>query len=303
MNLLKLWTNPYKIYNFLATKGVYCKFLSDKSYLQKRYRAHFGKKLNLVDPQTFNAKLQWLKLYDRKPIYTTMVDKYAVKEYVAAQIGEEYIIPTLGLWERFDDIDFDALPDQFVLKCTHDSGGLVICRDKSKFDRAAAKAKIEKFLKREFYWMHREWPYKNVKPRIIAEQYISDNDEGELSDYKIHCFNGVPKFILVCQDRFKTSGLTEDFYSVTWERLEVKRPARPNARISIKRPENLEEMLELSQKLAVNMPFARIDFYIVNGKVYWGEITFYPASGFSAFEPEEWDYTFGSWIQLPEKTI
>lgn len=300
MRFSSLW--KIKVWKNWFLQSPYAKILSDETHLKIRFKLKMGRRLDLENPQTFNEKLQWLKLYDRKPIYTTMVDKYAVKQYVAEQIGEEYIIPTLGVWDRFEDINFDALPDQFVLKCTHDSGGLVICRDKSKLDMAAAKTKIEKFLKREYFWVHREWPYKNVKPRIIAEQYMSDNNSFELIDYKIHCFNGEPKFVLLCQNRFGASGLTEDFYDVSWERLSVKRPAHPNAKVLVKRPENLERMLRLSRELARNIPFARIDFYIVNSKIYFGEITFFPASGFSAFEPEEWDYTFGNWIQLPEKT-
>ncbi len=301
MNILKLWNNPYKFFNFLAVRGCYCKFLSDVSYLRKRYRAHFGKKLNLADPQTFNEKLQWLKLYDRRPIYTTMVDKYAAKEYVAEQIGEEYIIPTLGVWDRFDDIDFDALPDQFVLKCTHDSGGLVICRDKNKFDKAAAKAKIEKFLKRDFFWMHREWPYKNVKPRIIAEQYIEDAKSEELLDYKLMCFNGEVKCSFVCSDRFNGNGLHVTFFDKDWRvaPFERKYPKRSEG---FPKPLNYDKMVELAERLSAGIPFVRVDFYEVMGKIYFGELTFYPGSGYEKFSPEEWDYTFGNWIQLPEKT-
>lgn len=284
-----------------ARRGKY-KHWDDETFLKRCYKARMKKALSLENPQTFNEKLQWLKLYDRKPIYTTMVDKHDVKAYVAERIGAEYIIPTLGVWDAFDEIDFDALPSQFVLKCTHDSGGVVICKDKARFDFVAARQKIEKSLKRDFFSIWREWPYKNVKPRVIAEQFMSDDDGDDLRDYKIHCFNGKPKFILVCQDRFRASGLTEDFYSESWTRLPVKRPTHTNAKEPAACPENLEKMLKLAEELTTALPFGRIDFYEVNHKIYFGEITFYPASGFSAFEPEEWDYTLGSWLQLPQKT-
>ena len=175
------------IIDYLDSRGFF-KFMSDEAYLKFMYKLKMKRKLNLSDPQTFNEKLQWLKIYDRKPEYTTMVDKYEAKKYVADIIGEEYIIPTLGVWDRFEDIDFDELPDQFVLKCTHDSGGLVICRDKSKLDLKAAKKKINKSLKRNYYWIGREWPYKNVRPRIIAEKFMTDPTSDDLQDYKFFFF-------------------------------------------------------------------------------------------------------------------
>lgn len=275
---------------------------SDEKYLKRKYKAYIGKELDLENPQTFNEKLQWLKLYDRKPIYTTMVDKYAVKQYVAEQIGEEYIIPTLGVWDRFDDIDFDALPDQFVLKCTHDSGGLVICRDKSKLDKVAAKAKIEKFLKREYFWRQREWPYKNVKPRIIAEQYMEDSKTAELRDYKFFCFNGAVKALFVATERQKAGEEVKfDFFDPDFNRLPF-RQGHPNAKTTPEKPVRLEEMKRLAEALSKGIPHVRVDFYEVDGRVYFGELTFSHFAGLVAFEPEEWDYTFGSWIQLPEKT-
>lgn len=282
----------------MKLKEMLKRFLPDKVYLKRFYRLKFGKKLNLNNPITFNEKLQWLKLYDRKPIYTTMVDKYEVKKYVASMIGEKYIIPTLGLWEHFDDIDFDGLPNQFVLKCTHDSGGLVICKDKSDFDKISAKKKIERCLKRNYYWSGREWPYKNVKPRIIAEKYMSDTGD-ELADYKIHNFNGVPKAVLVCKDRFKKTGLTEDFFSSEWKHLDVARKDYPNSTKNIPQPAVLDEMLELAEKLAKSIPFVRTDFYDVGGKVYFGEMTFYPASGFEKFVPDKYDSLFGEWLKIP----
>lgn len=267
----------------------------DSVYLKLRFKKIMGYPLDLNNPKTFNEKLQWLKLYNRNPEHTTMVDKFAVKKYIADKIGPEYIIPTLGVWDSFDDIDFDALPDQFVLKCTHDSGGLVICRDKAKLNYKEAKEKIEKSLANNYFYSGREWPYKNVPHRIIAEQYMADN----LRDYKLFCFNGVPRMTLVCSERFTKDGLKEDFYDESWNHLDIQRPAHGNAILHIARPNQYELMKELAMKLSEHIPFARIDFYEINEKVYFGEITFYPASGFEGFKPEEWDLKLGEWIKLP----
>lgn len=285
-------------YRFLV-KGAngYYKEMSDEEYLKKKFKALMGYPLNLDNPTTFNEKLQWLKLYNRRDEYTTMVDKYAAKKYVADIIGEQYIIPTLGVWDKYDDINFDSLPNQFVLKCTHNSGGIVICQDKTTFNKLSAKREIQKALKGNYYWRGREWPYKNVKPRIIAEQYMSENGETP-KDFKIHNFNGVPRLILVCGDRFQDSGLTEDFYTEEWEHLDIKRPAHNNATNIEERPAELEKMLELAKELSKNIPFVRTDFYIINHKIYFGELTFYPASGFSGFVPSSYDDIFGDWLTI-----
>ena len=290
---------PNKIAFGLTNLGL-TKWMSDERYLKWVYKLSFDKKLDLEDPQTFNEKLQWLKINDRRPLYVQLVDKYKVKKYVAEVLGEEYIIPTLGVWDRFEDIDFDKLPDQFVLKCTHDSGGLAICRDKSTFDKKAAEKKIKRSLKSNFFWRGREWPYKNVKPRIIAEQYMYDGS-GDLADYKIHNFNGETKFILVCRDRYQNSGLTEDFFTEKWEHIPVKRPSHPNAKEKIEKPQMLEKMIELSRELSKDIPFSRIDFYEIGGKIYFGEITFFPASGFAGFEPESYDSEFGKYLDIKKQ--
>ena len=277
------------------------RLLPDKVFLQLLYWPRFGKRLDLKHPKTYNEKLQWLKLYDRKPIYTTMVDKYAVKQYVAERIGEDYIIPTLGVWEKFDDIDFDTLPDQFVLKCTHDSGGLVICRSKKDLDIDAARNKIEKCLKRNYYWNGREWPYKNVKPRILAETYMEDTATKELRDYKFFCFNGEAKMMFLATDRHKgKEALKFDFYDMNFNRLPFER-GYPSSNRAIEKPETFDEMRKLSEKLSQGIPHVRVDFYEVDGKNYFGELTFSPGNGVERFEPEEWDYTCGSWIKLPQK--
>ena len=278
----------------MDSRGVF-NFMPDEMYLKFMFRLRMHRKLNLRNPKFFNDKIQWTKLYDRRPEYTTYVDKYAVKQYVAKKIGSQYIIPTIGVWDDFDDIDFDKMPDKFVLKCTHDSGGLVICNDKEKLDIEQARKKINKCLKRNYYWMGREWPYKDVPHRIIAEQYMAD----DLRDYKLFCFDGVPRMTLVCSERFTKDGLKEDFYDGAWNHLNVQRPAHGNAILPIQRPKQYELMKKLAAKLSEKMPFARIDFYEINEKVYFGEITFYPASGFEGFKPEEWDLKLGEWIKLP----
>ena len=272
--------------------------LSDEEYLKLLFAAHMDYPLNLETPQTFNEKLQWLKIHDRNPEYTKMVDKYEVKKYVADIIGEEYIIPTLGVWDRFEDIDFSQLPDQFVLKCTHDSGGIVICKDKSKLDIKAAKNKINKSLKSNYYYVGREWPYKNVKPRIIAEEYREDSETLDLRDYKFFVFNGVSKAMFIATDR-QTAGteIKFDFFDMNFNHLPFQN-GHPNAEAVPLKPKNFNKMKELAEKIGDGFPHVRIDFYEANNKVYFGEITFYHFSGFHSFVPIKWDYVFGQWIEL-----
>lgn len=293
--------DPKIRFGYLSTIGFY-NWMSDEQFLKKEYFLQMGKKLNLNDPKTFNEKLQWLKIHNRKPGYTTMVDKYAAKQYVADRIGERYIIPTLGVWEHFDDIDFDNLPNQFVLKCTHDSGGIVICRDKSKLDKKAAKKKLEYYLRRKYYYIHREWPYKNVPKRIIAEQYLSNDEKSdELSDYKVLCFNGEPKLIEIHRGRF-SGHHTQDFYDVNWNKTEFEQPEDPLSDEIMKKPVFADKMLELSRTLAENIPHVRIDWYYTGGKLLFGEITFFDGSGFCPFIDNQ-DEILGSWITLPQKTV
>lgn len=268
----------------------------DKMYLHIKYYCRMGKKLNLKNPQTFNEKLQWLKLYGRRPLDTVLSDKYAVKEYISQTIGPEYVIPLIGVWGKFDDIDFDKLPNQFVLKCTHDSGGLVICKDKSKLDLEAARKKINKCLKHDFYVYSREKAYKDIPRRIIAEEYMEDSQTCELRDYKVHCFNGEPKFVLVCQNRYTDSGLTEDFYTTDWQLMPVCRPNHPNSKIPVAKPKELGRILEFSKTLSKDIPFVRADFYIINHRVYFGEMTFSPAAGMTPFVPDSYDKLLGDWI-------
>lgn len=270
--------------------------LSDKKFLEYRFLQEFGYKLNLENPKTFNEKLQWLKLYDRNPLYTNLVDKYIVKEYVVKNIGEEYIIPTLGIYDKFEEINFDLLPDKFVMKCTHDSGGLVICKDKKKLDIIEAQKKLVKNLKINYYYKGREWPYKDVKPRIIIEKYMEDKKFKEIRDYKIMCFNGEPKMLFICNDRF-TDGLHVTFFDLDWNKLPFERHY-PSSNKEIEKPINFDKMLEFSKKLSKNIPFVRVDWYEINGKLYFGELTFYPGSGYEEFKPFEWDEKIGEMINL-----
>ncbi|MDY6367320.1 MAG: ATP-grasp fold amidoligase family protein [Clostridia bacterium] len=272
---------------------------SDDKYLKTVFKSKIGRELDLDNPKTFNEKLQWLKLYDRKPIYTKMVDKAEAKKIVAEKIGEEYIIPTLGVYEKWDDIDFDALPDSFVIKCTHNSGGLIVVKDKSKFNRKSAKKKIEKRLKTNYFYGSREWPYKNVKPRIIIEKYVeSDSDISEsLIVYKIFNFNGQSEIIqTVLNDKRKNESI--NYYDTEWNKLDLKQNF-PNFDGEIKKPKSLEKILSLARTLSQGVAFLRTDFYEVNGKILFSEFTFYSDSGLQKFYPEEWDYKLGELIKLP----
>lgn len=267
----------------------------DDEYLCRLYRAIMHKELNLSSPQTFNEKLQWLKLYDRRPEYTMMVDKYRVREYIANTIGEEYLIPLLGVWDSPEDIDFDALPNQFVLKCNHNSGlGMCICKDKSALDVSKVKRELKKGLAQDYYLSGREWPYKDVKRRIIAEQYMVDESGTELKDYKVMCFGGEPKLIQLHQGRFQRH--TQDFYDIDWNYMDFEQGCPRSS--TVEKPQVLHQMLDLSRELTKGYPQLRVDWYCVSGKLYFGELTVFDGSGFSAFEPEEWDYTLGSWIDL-----
>ena len=295
--LLKCFANPYygcsKVLHRLAP------FIKDDElYVKLNYFFVFKQKLDLNNPQTFSEKLQWLKLHDHNPAYTIMVDKYAVKEYVSRIIGPEYVIPTLGIWERFDDIDFDKLPNQFVLKCTHDSGGLVICKSKQSLDVAKARRILSKCLKRNYYLGTREYPYKSVKPQIIAEQYMEDGNSGVLNDYKLMCFNGKAKLIELYLGRY-SNNLTLDFYDTSWNKTQISQSHfAPNSTILYPKPKNLPKMIEFSELISKDMAHCRVDWYEINGKLYFGEITFYDGSGLSPFDSEEDEIQIGSWIDL-----
>lgn len=288
----------------LAEHGFY-RLMSDELYLKLIFQAKMGQPLCLEKPKTFNEKLQWLKLYDRQSEYTIMVDKYEVRKYIAKKIGEEYLIPLLGTWDIPDEIDFARLPNQFVLKCNHNSGlGMCICKEKDKIDFSKVKKQLRAGLKEDYYQKYREWPYKDVPRKIIAEKYLEDKDQtAGIIDYKIHNFNGKPQIILVCQNRFQKTGMTEDFFDTHWNHLDISREKHRIAEACPMRPENLEKMLELAGILSENIPFLRTDFYEVEGKLYFGELTFFPATGMEKFIPEKWDTILGDWLILPEKYI
>ena len=276
-------------------------WIPDKIYLKMFFGVVMGQKLDLADPKSFSEKLQWLKLYYHKPEMTVMVDKFAVKEYISDKIGAEYVIPTIGVWDRFDDIDFETLPSKFVLKTTHDSGGIAVCRDKTAFDFRSTKNKIQRSLRRNYYKVHREWPYKNVKPRIIAEQYMEDAGKKDLTDYKFYCFNGEPKFLYVSSGLSDHSTAKINYVSLEWEKEPFRRTDYAEFDELPSKPVNFDKMVELSKILAKGIPFLRVDFYEINGKIYFGELTFFPGSGYTAFDPPEWDYIIGTWINLPQK--
>lgn len=278
-------------------------FIPDKIYLQWQYYLKMGHRLNLKNPILFTEKIQWLKLYDRKPEYTDLVDKAKAKQIVGEKIGFEHIIPTIGEWERVEDIDWDSLPNQFVLKTTHGGGGcgVVICKDKSNFDKEPAKKKLAESLKSDIYKNYREWPYKNVPRKIIAEEYLSHTPSKEIPDYKFFCFEGEPKFLKVDFGRF--SEHHANYYDLEWNLLkyiETAYPPDPNH--LEKAPKNYDEMLNIVRTLCKDFQFIRIDLYN-NGKIYFGELTFYPSSGFTPWGNIETDYEIGNYLRLPESFV
>lgn len=276
-----------------------CRYLPDSTYLRLKYLFHMKKFLNLRNPKTFNEKLQWLKLHDRNPEYTRMVDKYEVREYIADKIGEEYLIPLLGVWNRAEDIDFDSLPDQFVLKCNHNSGtGMCICKDKKSLDIESVRESLNRGLREEYFYEGREWPYKNVKPRIIAEKYMVDESGIELKDYKFLCFNGKAKFIEYHAGRF-SGNHTQDFYDLDWNKTTMSQE-NSMSDFTVEKPMMFDKMLELTNILAEGIRHVRIDWYNINGKIYFGEITFFDSSGLTPFDKEEDNLYLGSLINLKE---
>lgn len=292
---IKKLKQPACCIQYISGMGIF-DFLPDKMYLKFMYRISMGNKLNLQNPKTFNEKMQWLKLNDRNPQYTTYVDKYKVREYIANVLGPEYLIPLLGVWEDEEEIDFDLLPNQFVLKCNHNSGkGMYICKDKSTLNIKQVKKNLKKGLKQNYYYLHREWPYKNIKPLIIAEKYMVDESGTELKDYKFMCFHGKVKCCFVCTERFSGNGLKVTFFDCNWKRMNIVRKY-PQSDSEIKKPNNYEKMIEIAEKLSMDFAFVRIDLYNINGHVYFGEFSLYPGTGMEKFSPEKWDDIMGSWI-------
>lgn len=297
----KLITNSGYRFAFLAGRG-WKGDVPGEEFLKRVYRFNMNRELNLDDPVTYTEKLQWLKLYDHRPEYSVMVDKYAAKEFVAEHIGAGHVIPLLGVWDSVEDIDFDNLPQRFVLKTTHDSGGIVICKDKAKLNITAAKKKLNRFMKREYYRCNREWPYKNVPHRVIAEPYMEDSRCGELRDYKFFTFGGEPKVLYIAQGRGSGEETVADFFDMDFRHLPFTIDHHM-APVPPEKPENFELMKAFAAKLSEGTPQLRVDFYEVDGKVYFGEMTFFHCSGMAPFHPEAWDRTFGDWVTLPPKRV
>lgn len=291
-------SKPSQILDSILSR--YFLWLPDELFIRIKFRLEMGYWPNLNHPKTFSEKLQWLKLYNRRPEYTIMVDKYTVKEYVSSIIGDEYIIPNLGVWNRPEDIEWDKLPEKFVLKTTHSGGntGVIICKDKAKLDRQSTAAKLKESLKSNIYKQLREWPYKNVKPRIIAEKYIEPQPElQDLPDYKFFCFNGNPKYCQVISGR--GSKMCIDFFDADWNHQPFHEPKNyPFANPQPLKPKHFDEMWNLASRLAEGKPFSRIDFYEVGNDVLFGEITFFPTSGMGGFNPSKYDEVLGSMIIL-----
>lgn len=274
-------------------------YITDSLYLKCIFRRDMGYSLNLKNPKTFSEKLQWLKLYDKHTEYTDMVDKVASKEFVAKIVGKKYVIPTIGVWNNVEDIDWNKMPNQFVIKSTNDSGGVVVCKDKSKLNIKDVITKLKGLGNRDYTKYNKEYPYHNVPHRFIAEQYMEDESGFELKDYKIFCFDGKPEFLFVATGR-QNHDTRFDFYDTEFNHLPVLN-GHPNADVWPTKPENFEEMLEVASKLSKGIPHVRIDLYNINGKIYFGEMTFFHWSGMVPFEPIDWDYKFGEYIKLPSK--
>lgn len=301
-SLKRALLNPRKVVDYFVTRSARL-IHNDKLYLSLLWWCRMGYRLDWKHPKTFCEKIQWLKLYNRDPLYSKLVDKYAVKDHVAKIIGDEYIIPTLGVWDKPEDIDFDALPERFVLKTTHGGGGggVVICKDKSSFDKEAAIKKLEDSLKSDIYLLYREWPYKDVPRRIIAEQYMEDhgvNTSSCLTDYKFFCFDGIPRYCQVIKDR--NTKETIDFFDMEWHHQEFVglNPDVGHASVVPEQPANFDQLKQMARTLAVGQTFSRVDLYEINGKTYFGEITLFPASGFGKFTPDKYNEVLGQMLHL-----
>ena len=280
-------------YIFRKTCG---RWMPSKLYLSILYRINFGSKMHWKHPQTFNEKLTWCKLYDRRKHYTMLADKYAVKSYVAERIGKDYVVENYGVWDKWEDIDLDTLPNQFVLKCTHDSGGAFICHDKTTFDKERVGNMIKRNLHKNLFYSMREWPYKNIPPRIIADRFLDDHTGAELRDYKWWCFNGKPQF-MYCT--IKGDNLYENFYDMDFNPVAINH-GFPRHQPEFEKPQNFELMKGLASKLSSDIPFVRVDFFDVDGHVYFGEFTFYDWAGMQPFA-DDWDAMLGEYMQLPTK--
>lgn len=290
----------HKIRIVLLTVLQHFHFIPDALYLRLYYLVATGKQLHLNPPRTFNEKIQWLKLYDRRPDYTIIADKIAAKDYARQRIGERHIIPTLFTYKKTSEIDFDKLPEQFVLKCTHDSGSVIVCKDKAHLDRKTAIEKLNNSLQSPYFYKAREWAYRHISPKIICEPLLKSSTGDTLSDYKIYCFGGTPKLIHVDIDRFGHH--RKNFYTTKWQQLNLE-ITFPCADTEILCPAELDKMLQMAATLAEGFPFMRVDFYDADGCLYFGELTPYPGAGKSRIKPDKWDLEMGTWIKLPHTKI
>jgi hypothetical protein len=297
-NVLSKLGNPYLVVSHLCRYFPF-RIISDKAYLKLFYRAYQGRSLKLDNPETFNEKIQWLKLYDRNPVYTTLSDKYRVREYVAKKIGEEYLIPLLGVWKSADEIDFDSLPNQFVLKCNHDSGSATVCRDKTKLNYVKTRKKLNKALKYQYYWKSREWNYKDIKRCVVAEEYITNQNDDELTDYKYFCFEGKPAYIQVDSGRFTNH--IRNFYDVDWNYIDVEYGIKNNIDHLDPKPVLHPKMLELASILSEGFPHVRVDFYISKNQIFFGEMTLHHGGGVMVVNPRKYDIEWGKLLTLPAK--
>lgn len=298
LKILKKVTNPYLLLTHIMRHWPF-RCVTDEFYLKIFFKAYQGKKLNIDKPITFNEKLQWLKLYDRNPQYTMLSDKYCVREYIKKTIGEEYLIPLLGVWDNAKDIDFTTLPNEFVLKCNHDSGSVIICHNKEKLNIDKTITTLNKSLHKQYFWKSREYNYKNIKPRILAEKLMVDLESNELRDYKYFCFNGEPIFVQVDIGRF--SNHIRNFYDMEWNFIQVSYGCRNDENVIIKKPKQHDQMIYLAKILSKGRPHVRVDFYVVNEKVFFGELTFHHGGGAMIVEPKEYDYIWGEYLKLPLK--
>lgn len=300
--VIKALTHPRDLLVFLISRFKLGQSLSDERYLRLIYRIMFGKKLNLNHPETYNEKLQWLKLNDRNPLYPSLVDKITAKDYIRDIIGKEFIIPTLAVFQNLNEIDLDKLPEQFVLKTNHSGGntGVVICRDKKTFDLEAAKKKLRISLNSDMFSSTREWPYTQIKPTVFAEQLITDeSSSNDLKDYKFFCFDGIVKALFVGSER-SSGDVKFDFFDAEFKHLDLVQ-THPMSGQVLGKPKNFEKMKEIAEALSKGIPHVRVDLYNVSGKIYFGELTFYHHGGFQPFHPESWDRLWGKWLKLPDK--
>ncbi len=306
--LRKIAKHPRVVFEYLNAFG-WLKRLPDKKWVELMWWSRTGGKIDLENPKGFNEKIQWLKLYDRKSEYTILVDKYLVREYVKEKIGEKHLIPLIGVWNDPDEIDFNLLPNQFVLKCTHNSGlGMFMCKDKAKCDILVVKSDLKRALSTKNYYASREWAYKNVHPRIIGEKLIEDKDSaiwgGTLLDYKFYCFNGIPKFLYVGSNAFSDGikgELKLSFFDLNWKPTPFYRNDHKPLAINVGQPERFDEMIQIARTLSDGIPFVRVDLYWVNNQILFSEMTFYPGGGYGLFYPKEWELKLGDMITLPEK--